>query len=127
MRARHPEPEFFLNEETAREVGVAEGDWAYVENTLGRVKAKVAIKDAMPPGLVRVPHGWWKPEMAQGIETLSGAYEYADAQLCRDDDEFLDREQGIPHIKGIPCRVVKVGDDNIAGKATNAAELEPAE
>jgi len=125
MRARHPEPEFFLNEATAREVGVAEGDWAYVENSLGKIKAKVAIKDSMPLGLVRVPHGWWKPEMEQGIETLSGAYDYADAQLCRDDEEFLDREQGIPHLKGIPCRVSKVGEESAS--AVENPEMEPAE
>ena len=27
-----------------------------------------------------------------------------DAQLCRDDEDFLDQEQGIPHLKGVPCR-----------------------
>jgi len=33
---------------------------------------------------------------------------YADAQLCRDDEEYLDREQGIPHLKGVPCQIYKV-------------------
>jgi hypothetical protein len=62
----------------------------------------------MPEGLLRVPHGWWKPEMARGEQTLSGAWDYADAQICPDDDDFLDREQGIPHFKGLPCRIVKL-------------------
>jgi hypothetical protein len=44
--------------------------------------------------------------MAQGAGKLSGAIDYADAQLCRDDDDYLDREQGIPHLKGVPCRIV---------------------
>ncbi|MEQ8748092.1 molybdopterin-dependent oxidoreductase [Pyruvatibacter sp.] len=127
MRARHPEPEIFLNEKTARAAGVKEGEWVTVENQLGRIKAKLAIKDAMPDDLVRVPHGWWKPEMQQGIGHLSGALDYSDAQLCRDDPDFLDREQGIPHIKGIPCRVAPLADDAEA-KATNEARtMEPAE
>jgi hypothetical protein len=46
--------------------------------------------------------------MKQGAGHLSGALKYADAQLCRDDDEFLDREQGIPHLKGVPCQIYKV-------------------
>ena len=49
-------------------------------------------------------------EMARGLGRLSGAWEYADAQLCPDDDDFLDREQGIPHLKGIPCRINKLGE-----------------
>ena len=61
---------------------------------------KAAIRDDMQKGLVRIPHGWWLPEVG-----LDSAWEMADAQLCPDDDDFLDREQGIPHFKGIPCRV----------------------
>jgi hypothetical protein len=33
----------------------------------------------------------------------------ADAMLCPDDEDFLDREQGIPHLKGLPCRINKLG------------------
>ena len=58
-------------------------------------------------GWCRVPHGWWKPETEQGAGKLSGALKYADAQLCRDDEDFLDLEQGIPHLKGVPCRILK--------------------
>ena len=111
MRARHPEPEIFLSEKTAKACGVEECQWVHVENELGRIKAKLAIKDAMPDDLVRVPHGWWKPEMQQGKGDLSGALDYSDAQLCRDDPDFLDREQGIPHLKGVPCRVMPVMEE----------------
>jgi len=41
----------------------------------------------------------------EGDGTLSGAWEYADAQICPDGDDYLDMEQGIPHLKGIPCNV----------------------
>ena len=80
---------------------------------------KVAIKDAMPDDLVRVPHGWWKPEMEQGAGKLSGALKYADALLCRDDEDYLDREQGIPHLKGVACRILKSSplDTNIEAHA----------
>ncbi|MFT4570496.1 MAG: hypothetical protein ACI8TX_003846 [Hyphomicrobiaceae bacterium] len=52
--------------------------------------------------------GWWKPEMKRGAGHLSGALDYADAQLCPDDADYLDRDQGIPHLKGIPCRIEKI-------------------
>ena len=129
MRARHPEPEIYLNEKTAKTAGVTEGEWVTVENQLGKIKAKLAIKDAMPDDLVRVPHGWWKPEMQQGSGHLSGALDYGDSQLCRDDADFLDREQGIPHIKGIPCRVVPLVAEAPASKPAEVTRpvMEPAE
>ena len=76
----------------------------------GRIEIKVGVRDSMPDGLVRIPHGWWKPEMEQGLrQKLSGALRFADAMLCPDDEDYLDREQGIPHLKGLPCRIVKLG------------------
>ena len=66
---------------------------------------RVAVREDMPEGLVRVPHGWWLPEVPEGDGGLSGAWDHADAQRCADDPDFLDREQGIPHLKGIPCAV----------------------
>ena len=91
-------------------------------NELGRISIKVAIKDSMPDGLVRVPHGWWKPEMEQGAGKLSGALKYADAMLCRDDEDYLDQEQGIPHLKGIPCQILKVAATGECTKGEDAAE-----
>jgi len=43
--------------------------------------------------------------MEQGLKRgLSGALRFADASLCPDDEEYLDREQGIPHLRGLPGR-----------------------
>ena len=108
MRARHPEPLAFVSPGTAAQYQLEEGEWIEVTNQLGKVSIKTAIKEAMPDGLVRVPHGWWKPEMRQGAGHFSGALKYADAQLCRDDDDYLDLEQGIPHIKGVACQILKI-------------------
>jgi hypothetical protein len=48
--------------------------------------------------------------MEQNLKrALSGALRFADAMLCPDDEEYLYREQGIPHLKGLPCRVAKLG------------------
>ncbi len=106
LRARKPEPVIYLSPATAREYGLAEGDWTEVANDTGRVAMQVSIRDAMPDGLVRIPHGWWKPEMQRGLDGLSGALAHADAQLCPDDADYLDREQGIPHLKGLPCKLI---------------------
>jgi anaerobic selenocysteine-containing dehydrogenase len=108
LRSRRPEPEIFLHPDDAVTIGVAGGEWVEVSTSQGRCKGRTAIRDDMPRGLVRVPHGWWKPEMPKGKEGLSGAWDFADAQICPDDDDYLDLEQGIPHLKGLPCSVHKL-------------------
>lgn len=100
LRARAPEPLLFLHPEDAEEAGIADGQAAIAETAQGQVRMKAAVRGDMQRGLVRIPHGWWLPEVG-----LESAWEMADAQLCPDDEDFLDREQGIPHFKGIPCRV----------------------
>lgn len=110
LRERRPEPEMYIHPKTAAEQGLSEGDWVLVETKEGGVKLRTSFKGNMPEGLLRVPHGWWKPEMARGGTCLSGAWDYADAQICPDDDDYLDREQGIPHFKGVPCRVTRIAN-----------------
>ena len=110
LRERRPEPEMYIHPATAKACDVVHGEWVEIENTIGAIRIRAAVRDDMPEGLLRVPHGWWKPEMAQGKGQLSGAWDYSDAQLCPDDADFLDREQGIPHLKGIPCRINKLAE-----------------
>jgi hypothetical protein len=62
-----------------------------VTNPTGKVAMKVGVREAMTDGLVRIAHGWWKPEMQQGLDHSSGALARADAQLCPDDEDDLDR------------------------------------
>ena len=107
LRQRNPSPRLFLHPADAEREGLGDGDWAQLETPTGSVRAKILVRDSMKEGHVRVPHGWWYPEL-RGKEPLSGAFISSDAVLCADDDEFLDPEQGVPHFKGFPGRVVKV-------------------
>jgi hypothetical protein len=63
------------------------------------------VPESRDVGDVRVPHGWWDPTREEGDGSLSGAWEFADAQVPPDDDENLDREQGVPQLKGLACRI----------------------
>ena len=108
LRKRTPSPKLLLHPTDAKREGLADGDWAQLETATGSVRAKIQVQDSMKEGHVRVPHGWWYPEL-RGKERLSGAFISSDAVLCPDDDEFLDDEQGVPHFKGFPGRITKVG------------------
>ncbi len=108
LRARNPEPRVFLNPDDALKSGVKDGDWVEVKTPQGSSIGKATVRPDLPVGLVRFPHGWWKPETTQGAEHLSSAWLHADAQICPDDPDYLDREQGIPHLRGIACSVRKI-------------------
>ncbi|THH34729.1 dehydrogenase [Aliishimia ponticola] len=111
MRKRCPEPRIFVNQKTADEWDVQADEWVELANELATLRMQVEINPSMPDDLVRVPHGWWKPEMEIGHGKLSGAMLHADSLMCRDDPEYMDIEQGIPHLKGIPCRINKITTD----------------
>jgi len=115
LRQRAQDPTLFLSEHDAAALDVDEGAWARVETTTGAMVGRVFVRSSMPKGLVRVPHGWWKPESQPGLKNMSGMWAFADAQLTADDDpELIDREQGIPHMKGAPCRVMKLNQAEVA-------------
>ena len=114
LRAQAPEPTAYLSPATAKAQQLERGDWIHVATSHGRVTMRVEIRQQMPDGLVRVPHGWWMPESARGGDHLSGVWTFGDAQLTGDDDpELMDIEQGIPHLRGAPCRVSKLTADEL--------------
>ena len=115
LRRRAEDPALFVNADEAKTIGAEEGDWARVETSTGACLGRIYVRSSMPAGLVRVPHGWWKPESRPGLENMSGMWAFSDAIITPDDDpDFIDREQGIPHMKGLPCRVTKLDADEVA-------------
>lgn len=109
LRKRTPVPRFFVHPDDAERDGLVDGDWAVLETETGEVQAMVAVQESMKAGHLRVPHGWWYPEMrGDDGNALAGAFVSSDAVLCPDDPEHLDHEQGIPHFKGFPGRLRKI-------------------
>jgi len=106
LRDRCPLPCLFLHPEDAEKEGLADGDWAKLESSIGHVIAQVEVRENMKQGHIRVPHGWWYPEL-RGQEQLAGSFISSDAVMCSDDDEYLDHEQGVPHFKGFAARISK--------------------
>ena len=96
-----------MHPDDAARFGLGEGDWARVESRHGAIVAKVAIHPTMRAGHLRIPHGWWFPEI-EPDPGLSGAFLCNDGVLIADDPEYLDAEQGAPHFKGFPGRITKL-------------------
>ena len=62
LRSMHPDPLVELHPQTAREIGVDEGDWVWIENMRGRCRQRVKLFEGMDPSIVMAEHGWWFPE-----------------------------------------------------------------
>jgi anaerobic selenocysteine-containing dehydrogenase len=62
LRELDPDPVVEVNPQTARDIGIAHGEWVYVENQRGRVKLRVKVTATAHPKVVTCPHGWWLPE-----------------------------------------------------------------
>tara|TARA_B100000073_G_scaffold302990_1_gene270770 strand:- start:228 stop:2414 length:2187 start_codon:yes stop_codon:yes gene_type:complete len=116
LRDRCPVPRIFMHPDDAKREALTDGEWIELQTAYGAVSAELSVQPNMKTGHLRVPHGWWYPE-ATDTETLAGAFLSSDAVLCSDDDELLDYEQGVPHFKGFPGRVVKAIKPEAIGAA----------
>jgi len=109
LRKRAQDPIFYMCPKDTEIMDIAEGQWVRLETSTGDMAGRVYAHSSMPKGLVRIPHGWWKPESRQGGDHLSGLWTFSDGQLAADDDlELVDAEQGVPHLKGCPCSVTRL-------------------
>lgn len=92
-------PTVFLNSETAKEMGMEDGDWIYIETYKGRTKQRLSTQDNIHPKIVNTEFGW-------------GDHEYADSNMnvLTDYRPPHDLATGSVAIRGYPCKVYKVSE-----------------
>ena len=74
MREFHPDPLVEINDEDAADLGLVNGDWAWIENIHGKCKQKVCILPGMKKGVIGTEHGWWYPERDGAAPTYFDAF-----------------------------------------------------
>jgi anaerobic selenocysteine-containing dehydrogenase len=62
LREIDPYPTVEMHPDTAKDAGVKDGDWVYVENKRGKVKFKAKVTPTVMPHVVAPAHNWWLPE-----------------------------------------------------------------
>ena len=53
-----PEPYCWINTETARKLGIKDGDWVYVESPQGRIKLKARLTELLRPDCIMTEHDY---------------------------------------------------------------------
>jgi anaerobic selenocysteine-containing dehydrogenase len=105
LRAQRPDPILNINPATAKELGISDGDWVYIENRRGRITHKAEYSKNLHPKVVVGDHGWWYPE--KGVdEELHGFAESCINAITSNSPPYA-REMGSATFRGISCRVYK--------------------
>lgn len=107
MRELHPEPIVEIHPETARGIGIRDGDWIWIETRRGRIKQKARLTTAIHPHVVSVQHGWWFPEKPGEEPYLHGALQSNSNMLTLDDPETLDPLTGAWSNRALLCKIYK--------------------
>jgi anaerobic selenocysteine-containing dehydrogenase len=62
LRQFEKDPIVEIHPDTARENGISDKSWVWIEGVRGRVKRLAKITPVVHPKTVMAPHGWWYPE-----------------------------------------------------------------
>ena len=103
LRRRDPDPLAEIHPETAASLGIAEGDWVWIESPIARVKMRARLFDGIAPDVVNAQHAWWFPEE----DPPEYGWKKSNVNLLFDNKHF-DPESGAEPLKCYLCRVYKV-------------------
>jgi anaerobic selenocysteine-containing dehydrogenase len=107
-RRLRPYPLVQIHPDTAARVGIAEGDWVWIESPRGRIRQKATLFSGIKPDVVHAEHGWWYPELPGEEPWLHGAWESNVNVLTNDDPEVCGQISGVWPLKTVLCKVYKV-------------------
>ena len=60
-REIYPLPEVWVNPTDAKQYGVTQGDWTWIENDRGKIRAVCRVTEGIPKGVVYMER-FWNPE-----------------------------------------------------------------
>jgi anaerobic selenocysteine-containing dehydrogenase len=106
-RKMHPDPLMQINPKIAKEYGISEGDWVWIESSRGKVKQRCQILEGIDPRVVHAQHGWWFPEMDGADPTLHGAFMSNINVLTDDDPDVCNKIHGGWPLRGLLCKIYK--------------------
>jgi anaerobic selenocysteine-containing dehydrogenase len=104
LRKARREPQADIHPDTAARLGIAKGDWMWIETRRGRMRQKARLTTGIDPRVINVEFGWWFPE--------EPAPEYgiwkSNANLLTDNQPPYDPAMGTYQLRALLCRVAKV-------------------
>lgn len=109
FRDRRPDPLVQINPETARELGIRDGDWVWIETARGRVQQRCRFFEGISPRVVHAEYGWWYPEEPGEEPFLHGVWKANINVVTDDDPDDCDPMSGGWPLRTGLCRIYPVG------------------
>lgn len=103
LRRAYREPRADIHPDTAAKLGIAEGDWMWIETRRGRMRQKARLTEGIDPRVINAEHGWWFPE-DPGPEY--GIWK-SNANLLTDNGPPYDPAMGTYQLRALLCRASK--------------------
>jgi anaerobic selenocysteine-containing dehydrogenase len=107
LREQHPDPIVEIHPKTAKELGIADGDWVYIETRRGVITQKAVLTDGIHPQVVNAESNWWYPEQPAQEPWLHGLWQSNANVLTMDDPDACDRLSGGSGHSALLCKVYK--------------------
>ena len=109
MRDLHPDPIVEVNNQMGQQMDppLRDGDWAWIETHVGRVKMKVRLTTALTPGVVAAERNWWFPEEDEKYPNLYGAFKSNINMILDDDPDKCGQEMGNYTCRNALCRIYR--------------------
>jgi len=104
LRERQPYPIVQVHPDTAGELGIAEGDWIWIETARGRIKQVAQLFPGMDPRVVVAQASWWYPE-EPGPD--HGVWK-SNANILTSSEPSYDPAIGSVTFRALLCRIYKV-------------------
>lgn len=99
LKEKSPDPVLQIHPETAKALGVKDGEWVYLISPRGKVEIKAGYDPAMHPRVVHSPHGYW-----YGVED---GWKKLNINMLTDDARLCPVTASVP-IKALVCRIEKM-------------------
>ncbi|MCC6888715.1 MAG: molybdopterin-dependent oxidoreductase [Hyphomicrobiales bacterium] len=116
LRRAYRDPRVDIHPDTARDHGIRDGEWIWIETRRGRMQHRARVTTRIDPRVIAAEHGWWFPE--------DPAPEYgvwrSNVNLLTDNRPPYDPAMGTYQLRALLCRVRKVTPDASAGHNTKA-------
>jgi len=109
-RRHYPWPVMEMNPETAKSLGIKDGDWVWIESPRGRCKQKCKYFPGIAPQVVHAQHGWWFPEDPGEEPSLHGVWKSNINILTDDDPDYCNPINGGWPLRALLCKVYPVTD-----------------
>ena len=104
-RKRVPWPLLEIHPDTAKSLGIENGQWAWIESPRGRCRHVASYDENIDPGVVHGQHGWWFPEDPPEEPSLYGAWKANINVLIDDDPDICNPINGGWPLRALLCKV----------------------